>query len=87
MGSLSWWGKWKYDEYGSLVAYLLCHLTQFMELNTHQENKWVLIGQKYNNPLTTCMTHEQLEGGPPDWGLTDANPSAKQHLLCCLDTA
>ena len=47
------------------------------------ENQWVLIGRKYENSAFTCMTHHDLEGSYPDWGLTRDNASAKLHIMCC----
>jgi hypothetical protein len=46
-------------------------------------NQWVMIGQKYDNAATTCLTHEQLEGTLPDWGTTSQNSESKEHILCC----
>ena len=46
-------------------------------------NAWVMIGRKYGNSATTCLTHEQLEGGDPDWGLTLDNIGSKLHIQCC----
>lgn len=48
-----------------------------------KNNAWVMIGRKYDNSATTCLTHEQLEGGDPDWGLTTDNAGAKYHIQCC----
>ncbi|KAL3801053.1 hypothetical protein HJC23_002346 [Cyclotella cryptica] len=48
-----------------------------------EDNNWVLIGRKYNNIATTCMTHMDLEGNAPDWGLTSDYANAKRHILCC----
>lgn len=48
-----------------------------------EENSWVMIGRKYGNVATTCLTHKQLEGMPPDWGLTSDNAGAKLHVMCC----
>ncbi|KAL3823016.1 hypothetical protein ACHAXA_005204 [Cyclostephanos tholiformis] len=47
------------------------------------ENQWVLIGRKYENSAFTCLTHHDLEGSHPDWGLTADNSSAKLHIMCC----
>lgn len=47
------------------------------------DNQWVMIGQKYDNAATTCLTHEQLEGNEPDWGTTSDNSDAKRHIMCC----
>jgi hypothetical protein len=47
------------------------------------ENHWVLISQKLGNSATTCLGHEELEGAPPDWGLTSDNVLGKRHIMCC----
>ena len=47
------------------------------------DNHWVLVGQKYQNSATTCMTHMELEGSSPDWGLTNENAHLKKHIMCC----
>ena len=47
------------------------------------DNSWVLIGRKFQNSATTCMTHVDLEGTFPDWGLTGDNAGAKLHIQCC----
>lgn len=48
-------------------------------------NGWVMIGQKYRNSATTCMTFEWLEGSDPplDWG----DNHLKKHLMCCSPPA
>jgi len=47
------------------------------------ENNWVQIGTKYGNSATTCFSHVQLEGSPPEWGMSGDNSSAKRHIQCC----
>ncbi len=50
-----------------------------------ESNMWVMIGQKYQNSATTCMTFDWLEGtSPGDWGGTDANSKRKRHVMCCM---
>lgn len=46
-------------------------------------NHWVMIGQKDGNSATTCMSHNQLEGGLPDWGMSTDHAEMKKHILCC----
>lgn len=43
----------------------------------------VLLSQKGGNSATTCMTHFDLEGTEPDWGLSGARPWLKRHIMCC----
>lgn len=47
------------------------------------ENHWVLIGKKGNNHSTTCLSHVQLNGDEPSWGLDDSNKKMKKHIMCC----
>lgn len=47
------------------------------------ENHWVQIGQKSENSATTCMSHYQLEGSNPAWGLTSDKPELKKYVMCC----
>lgn len=47
------------------------------------ENHWVMIGQKGENSATTCMSHYQLEGSNPTWGLTTDRTELKKYVLCC----
>ena len=47
------------------------------------ENHWVMIGQKGENSATTCMSHYQLEGSNPSWGLTTDNAELKKYVMCC----
>ncbi|KAL7552990.1 hypothetical protein ACHAWF_016231 [Thalassiosira exigua] len=44
------------------------------------ENSWVMIGQKYQNSATTCMSFEWLEGSSPGDGIT---AEFKRHIMCC----
>ena len=46
-------------------------------------NEWVLVGTKYENLATTCFMHDVLEGGPPEWGLTNENTAIKKYIQCC----
>jgi len=46
-------------------------------------NHWILISQKNDNPSTTCLGHEELEGSSPDWGMTEEKKWKKKHVLCC----
>ena len=50
-----------------------------------EEVGWVMIGQKYQNSATTCLSFVSLEGSaaPSNWeGMTDL----KRHLMCCNPT-
>ena len=47
------------------------------------ENHWVMIGQKGENSATTCMSHYQLEGSNPSWGLTTERSELKKYVMCC----
>ena len=46
-------------------------------------NHWVMIGTKEGEKEATCMTHRQLEGKAPEWGLTGDRSEVKQHIMCC----
>jgi len=46
-------------------------------------NHWVYIGTKENERSATCMTHRQLEGSSPSWGLNSERSEVKQHIMCC----
>eukprot|EP00571_Detonula_confervacea_P001621 CAMPEP_0172329010 /NCGR_PEP_ID=MMETSP1058-20130122/60654_1 /TAXON_ID=83371 /ORGANISM="Detonula confervacea, Strain CCMP 353" /LENGTH=794 /DNA_ID=CAMNT_0013046155 /DNA_START=85 /DNA_END=2470 /DNA_ORIENTATION=+ len=46
-------------------------------------NRWVMIGQKYENSATTCMDSYSLEGGEPYWGLSGERKEVKNHIMCC----
>lgn len=48
------------------------------------ENHWVMVGNKHNNVATTCFGHEDLEGVPPEWGLTTEKHEIKRHIMCCV---
>eukprot|EP00571_Detonula_confervacea_P005178 CAMPEP_0172328788 /NCGR_PEP_ID=MMETSP1058-20130122/60533_1 /TAXON_ID=83371 /ORGANISM="Detonula confervacea, Strain CCMP 353" /LENGTH=2032 /DNA_ID=CAMNT_0013045917 /DNA_START=48 /DNA_END=6146 /DNA_ORIENTATION=- len=48
------------------------------------ENHWVMVGQKHGNSATTCFGFEDLEGGPPEWGLTMEEHAIKKHIMCCV---
>ena len=48
-----------------------------------KQNHWVMIGQKGENSATTCMSHYQLEGSNPSWGLTSDKPEMKKYVMCC----
>jgi len=48
-----------------------------------KENYWIMIGQKDGNSATTCMSHHQLEGTHPDWGLNSDSPELKPYIMCC----
>ena len=56
----------------------------FMSDLPNDENKWVMVGQKDRNDATTCYTHDELEGGSPDWGLTNDMPEIKKYIMCCV---
>ena len=42
------------------------------------ENHWVSISS-----LHTCMSHWEVNGEEPSWGLDASNPDVKKHVLCC----
>jgi hypothetical protein len=46
---------------------------------------WVMIGQKFRNSATTCMTYSENEGSPPpaSWAANDGTPNLKKHIMCC----
>lgn len=46
-------------------------------------NRWIMVGQKNGDASTTCMSHEQLEGRPPHWGLSGDRAEFKSHIMCC----
>jgi len=46
-------------------------------------NHWVYIGTKDDERSATCMTHRQLEGSSPSWGLNSDRSEVKQHIMCC----
>ncbi|KAL3827255.1 hypothetical protein ACHAXA_004730 [Cyclostephanos tholiformis] len=58
------------------------------------ENHWVMVGDVRNanddgtqdedaGMSTKCMTHRQLEGKNPDWGLNGDRNDVKMHIMCC----
>lgn len=50
-----------------------------------QRNSWVMIGRKYQNSATTCLTFDWLEGSSPgDWGKGDGMAELKRHVMCCM---
>ena len=49
------------------------------------DNSWVMVGMNGHNRNTQCLTHTQLEGSAPSWGLDGSNKEKKQYIMCCLD--
>jgi len=47
-------------------------------------NTWIMIGRKYGNTATTCMTFRELEGGPPPTNFGDMMTNMKKHIMCCV---
>jgi len=57
------------------------------------ENHWVMVGNVNNTnddgtenkdaSTSKCMTHRQLEGKNPEWGLNGDRSEVKQHIMCC----
>jgi len=53
------------------------------------ENHWVMIGDNKGGGdgegemKKKCMTHRQLEGRAPEWGLSGDKAEVKQHIMCC----
>jgi len=45
-------------------------------------NTWIMIGHKYRNSATTCMTFESLEGSSP--GNWHGMKPVKRHIMCCM---
>jgi len=45
-------------------------------------NHWVMIGTT-DEGGNKCMTHRQLEGKSPEWGLNSERKEVKQHIMCC----
>jgi len=43
-----------------------------------QENHWVSISGE-----ETCVSHWEVNGEEPSWGLDASNPDVKKHVLCC----
>lgn len=56
---------------------------QWAPVYGQNKNHWVMIGMKYQNKATTCMTSEELEGEMPAWGMTKENAQLKKYILCC----
>ena len=48
-----------------------------------QSNHWVLIGKRGSNVSTTCLSHVQLTGEEPSWGLDGSSKEIKKYVLCC----
>jgi len=46
-------------------------------------NVWILISKKGDNSATTCLSHTQLNGSKPEWGLDDSLEDKKKHVMCC----
>jgi hypothetical protein len=48
------------------------------------DNHWVIVGMlEENNWSSQCITHEQLDGSEPTWGLDGTNAERKRHIMCC----
>jgi len=47
------------------------------------QNHWVMIGKRGTNLATTCLSHLQLTGEEPSWGLDGSNKEMKKHVMCC----
>jgi hypothetical protein len=57
------------------------------------DNHWVMVGNTNNNnddetedkdsSTSKCMTHRQLEGKNPAWGLNGDRNEVKKHIMCC----
>ena len=50
------------------------------------DNQWVMVGMRGHNKATQCLTHGQLNGAPPEWGLDSSNAEHKHHIMCCYST-
>jgi len=48
-----------------------------------KSNNWVMIGKRLQNTATTCLSHVQLDGEEPLWGLDSSNKERKKHVMCC----
>mmetsp|Transcript_46671 Transcript_46671/g.98072 ORF Transcript_46671/g.98072 Transcript_46671/m.98072 type:complete len:86 (-) Transcript_46671:27-284(-) len=51
------------------------------------ENHWVFVGHIVDGDFDAdakCMTHEQLEGGAPEWGWNRDRAEVKQFIMCCV---
>eukprot|EP00571_Detonula_confervacea_P013981 CAMPEP_0172306514 /NCGR_PEP_ID=MMETSP1058-20130122/7566_1 /TAXON_ID=83371 /ORGANISM="Detonula confervacea, Strain CCMP 353" /LENGTH=995 /DNA_ID=CAMNT_0013018427 /DNA_START=19 /DNA_END=3006 /DNA_ORIENTATION=+ len=49
------------------------------------DNQWVMVGMHGHNKATQCLTHGQLNGAAPDWGLDGSNKEKKHHIMCCTN--
>lgn len=48
------------------------------------ENHWVMIGNmEHDGEIAKCMTHRQLEGKAPEWGLNEERQEVKKYIMCC----
>jgi len=57
------------------------------------DNHWVMVGNTNNtvddgtedkdSSTSKCMTHRQLEGKNPAWGLNGDRSEVKKHIMCC----
>ncbi len=48
------------------------------------ENHWVMIGNmERDGESSKCMTHRQLEGKAPEWGLNEDREELKKYIMCC----
>ena len=47
------------------------------------DNQWVMVGMHGNNKATQCLTHGQLHGKAPLWGLDQSNQEQKHYVMCC----
>jgi hypothetical protein len=48
------------------------------------ENHWVMIGNmEHDGETAKCMTHRQLEGKAPEWGLNEERKEVKKYIMCC----
>jgi len=48
-----------------------------------KSNHWVLIGKRGQNSATSCLSHVQLNGEEPSWGLDGSNKEMTKYVLCC----
>ena len=51
---------------------------------TSNGNQWVMVGMHGNNLSTQCLTHGQLNGSAPSWGLDSTNQARKKSVMCCF---
>jgi hypothetical protein len=57
------------------------------------DNHWVMVGninstddggtEEKDSSTSKCMTHRQLEGKNPEWGLNGDKSEVKKHIMCC----